>query len=79
MKQAVPMALDDDLDPRNWRLEVDQGCIDLYRSIHDEPRALTAEECSQMIQLVDAWRGHEQRKHVALVAALEVIERGPRS
>ena len=56
-----------DEDPRSWRLEVPQERIDLYCEIKAEPRALTADEAEQLIELVDAWRAHEHRKHIALM------------
>lgn len=73
MDQAVRIEPNDDPDPQNWRLHVDQRCIDLYRSVHDNPRPLTAEECAQLVELVDAWRSHEIRKHNALMAALAKV------
>jgi hypothetical protein len=57
-------------NPQNWRFDLPQDRIDLYLELSDEPRALTAEEAQMMVELVDAWRGHEHRKHIALMAAL---------
>src|SRR5665213_2685217 len=53
-------------DPQNWRLEVPQPCIDLYLDVSNTPRALSADEPQMLVQLVDAWRGLEHRKHIAL-------------
>jgi hypothetical protein len=45
--------------------------IDLYRELADRPRALTADEATMMVELVDAWRALEHRKHIALEHARE--------
>jgi len=58
-------------DPRNWRLEVPQDRIDLYRELSEQPRSLSADEAAMMVELVDAWRTHEHRKHIALMHALD--------
>jgi hypothetical protein len=55
-------------DPRNWRLDISQAHIELYLELLSEPRSLTADEARMMVELVDAWRAHEQRKHIALTA-----------
>jgi DNA-directed RNA polymerase specialized sigma24 family protein len=69
------VSLPDDLDPRNWRLNVDQQCIDLYLSVLlGEPRALSSDECAQMVELVNSWRAQEQRKHMALMDALAALD-----
>lgn len=68
-------SLDRDPNPQNWRLDVDRSCIDLYLSLLEEPRALTANEATQMVDLVDAWRAGEHEKHIALIAALAEVER----
>jgi hypothetical protein len=70
------MASENEDDPRKWRIDVLQDRVDLYLSLKDEPRALTAEEAVMMVELVDAWRSHEHRKHVALMAALDQRSRG---
>jgi hypothetical protein len=57
-------------DPKTWRLAVPQANIDLYVELHDQPRALSGAEARMMVELVDAWRAHEHRKHVALEAVL---------
>ena len=67
--------LDRDPNPQNWRLEVERECIDLYLSLLEEPRALTANEATRMVDLVDAWRTAEHEKHIALMAALAEIDR----
>lgn len=54
---------------------MDQRSIDLYRGLLERPRDLTADEAAMMVELVTAWRAHEQRKHTALIAALDEIER----
>lgn len=54
-------------DPQDWRLDIPQDRIDLYLELSEQPRALTAEEASMMVDLVDAWRAHEHRKHIALM------------
>jgi hypothetical protein len=58
-------------DPRNWRLEVAQDHTDLYMELKAHPRALTADEATMLVELVDAWRAHEHRKHIALMAAID--------
>lgn len=66
--------IEGNLNPRNWRLHIEPPCIDLYLSLHDAPRALSAEEYEQLIELVDAWRAGEQRKHIALMRALDALD-----
>jgi len=56
-------------EPQNWRLDVPRACIDLYLDLSERPRALSANEAQMLVQLVDAWRGLEHRKHIALEAA----------
>ena len=56
---------------QNWRLDVPPDRIDLYLELSDRPRPLTAEEGTMLVELVDAWRMLEQRKHLALERALE--------
>lgn len=73
------MRMSSDDDPKGWRLEVDQECIDLYARLSEESRPLTLDECSQLMALVDAWRAHEHRKHVALMNALSKLEQQRRS
>jgi hypothetical protein len=58
-------------EPANWRLGVPQDRIDLYLELADVPRALTAAEASMMVELIDAWRALEHRKHLALERAQE--------
>jgi hypothetical protein len=53
-------------DPQSWRLNVAEGHVDLYVN---EPRALTKREAKMMVELVEAWRDLEHRKHIALEAA----------
>ncbi len=53
-------------NPQNWRLDIPMDRIDLYRELADRPRALTADEARMMVELVDAWRALEHRKHIAL-------------
>jgi hypothetical protein len=40
-------------------------------SSRGQPRALTADEAKLMVELVDAWRALEHRKHIALKQARE--------
>jgi hypothetical protein len=56
-------------DPGDWRLEVPQDRVDLYLELVAHPRPLTEKEAQMMVELVDAWRALEQRKHIALDAA----------
>jgi hypothetical protein len=61
-------------DPMRWRLDVAQSSIDLYLALLEgEPRELSREECTQLLDLIEAWRLHEGRKHRALMAALEEL------
>jgi hypothetical protein len=53
-------------DPQHWRLDVSQGCLDLYRELSESPRSLNPSEARMMVELVDAWRALEHRKHMAL-------------
>jgi hypothetical protein len=76
---VVVVAPERDADPRNWRLDVDQASIDLYASLLDAPRALTANEATMMVDLVNAWRAHEHEKHIALMAALDEVALARRS
>lgn len=59
-----------DGDPRNWRLEITDEPIALYEELLDQPRSLSEAECRQLIELIDAWRAHEHRKHIALMQCL---------
>lgn len=70
----MPDSLHDN-DPRNWRLEVGEAHLDLYSELLEHPRALTTVETQMMVELVDAWRAVEQRKHVALMHALDDVKR----
>jgi hypothetical protein len=67
---ARPVADSSD-DPQDWRLDIPMDRIDLYRELADRPRALTADEARMMVELVDAWRALEHRKHIALEHARE--------
>ena len=65
-----------DLDPRRWRLDVGRQGTDLSLSLaQHQPRPLSAEECTQMLEVIDGWRAAEQRKHIVLMAALEALDR----
>jgi hypothetical protein len=55
-------------DPRSWRLDVPQNRIDLYMELANAPRGLTSQEAQMMVELVDAWRALEQKKHIALMS-----------
>lgn len=64
-----------DLDPRNWSVDNDRRSIDLYLSLAlGEPRALTADECAQLLDVIAGWRAQEQRKHMALMEALAALD-----
>ena len=54
-------------EPRNRRLEIEEDRIDLYLELLERPRALTEDEARKMVELVDAWRALEHRKHIALM------------
>jgi hypothetical protein len=56
--------------PQNWRLNVSDACVDLYRELSAETRSLSKDEAQMMVELVDAWRTLEHRKHLALESAL---------
>ena len=57
--------------PQNWRLEIDPDRVDLYLELSRRPRPLTVAEARMMVELVDAWRALEQRKHIALSEGAE--------
>jgi hypothetical protein len=65
-----------DDDPRNWRVGVSDAHLALYRELCRQPRDLTASEAAMMVELVDAWRAHEHRKHMALMVALAAPTEG---
>lgn len=67
----LKVASGDESDPRTWRLDILPDRIDLYLNLKDEPRPLTSHEASMLVELIDAWRSHEHRKHLALMAALD--------
>jgi hypothetical protein len=56
-------------DPQSWRLDVAQGHVNLYVELVNKPRALTKREAEMMVELVEAWRDLEHRKHIALESA----------
>ena len=56
-------------DPKAWRLNISQRHIDLYQELIENPRPLNGDEARMMVELVDAWRDLEHRKHIALEAA----------
>lgn len=66
--EAMSVTSPDD-DPRTWQLSIPQDRVDLYLELADHPRALTADEATMMVEMVDAWRAHEHRKHIALMQA----------
>ena len=61
-------------DPRSWRLEIADEPVALYERLVDQPRALSETECRQLVDLIDAWRAHEHRKHIALMQCLRARE-----
>jgi hypothetical protein len=61
-----PVDRQDADDPQHWSLDIPVDRIDLYLQLKDAPRALTAAEATMMVELVDAWRALEHRKHIAL-------------
>jgi hypothetical protein len=63
-------------DPRDWRLDISERHLDLYSELSEHPRPLSQDEARMMVELVDAWRAHEHRKHIALMRALEQDKRG---
>jgi hypothetical protein len=69
---TVPEA--DDSDPRNWQLSISDDHVALYSALKDEPRGLSLREAQMLVELVDAWRAHEHRKHIALMNAIEPRE-----
>jgi hypothetical protein len=58
-------------DPQNWRINVSQQHIELYLDLVDKAPPLIAAEARMMVELVDAWRELEHRKHIALKHAME--------
>jgi hypothetical protein len=65
-------------DPQTWHLDVRAQCIDLYHELRETPRRLEVAEAEMMVELVDAWRALEHRKHAALEAALADADELPR-
>lgn len=61
-------------DPQNWRIDVEPSRLELYRELSESPRPLTTEEAAMMVELVDAWRALEHRKHIALSNAMTTDE-----
>jgi len=55
----------------NWQIDVPEDRIDLYMELKNELRSITSDEAGMLIELVDAWRGLEHAKHIALMHALE--------
>ena len=64
-------------DCANWSIQAPREQIDLYRELVEQPRVLTAPESAALVELIDSWRAHEHRKHVALKQALQ--QRGTQS
>ena len=58
-------------DPQNWRIRASQQHIELYLELVDQVRPLSTAEARMMVELVDAWRELEHRKHIALKHAME--------
>jgi len=59
-----------EVDPRNWRPEITDEPIALYEQLVDHPCAQSEAEWRQLVDLIDAWRAHEYRKHIALMQCL---------
>ena len=68
----------EDGDPQDWRLDVPQDRIDLYLELKERPRSLAAAEARMLVELVDAWRAHEHRKHITLMQALRALDQPAR-
>jgi hypothetical protein len=68
----------EDDDPRDWRIDVPQDRIDLYLELKEQPRSLAAAEARMLVELVDAWRAHEHRKHIALMQAFRALDESAR-
>jgi hypothetical protein len=56
-------------DPQNWRIKVSQQHIELNLELVDQAPSPIAAEAR--VELVDAWREFEHRKHIALKHAME--------
>ncbi len=65
----------DSPDPRNWRLNISDKHLELYAGLSRKPRELTAREAKLLLELVDAWRDLEHRKHMALMQTAADDER----
>ena len=52
--------------PANWRLDISDKHIELYMELLRKPRPISADETRKLIELIDAWRDLEHRKHLAL-------------
>jgi hypothetical protein len=53
-------------EPANWRLDMSDRHIELYSELSSKPRAITKDEARMLVELVDAWRALEHRKHLAV-------------
>jgi hypothetical protein len=58
-------------EPRSWVDDLPADRVELYVELINDPRPLTYDEAVKMVELVDAWRALERRKHEALMCALE--------
>lgn len=56
-------------DPAGWQLDVAPDRIQLYLELTDHPRPLELREAAMLVDLIDAWRELEHRKHTALMSA----------
>lgn len=65
----------DSPDPRNWRLNISDRHLELYAELSRKPRELTAREAKLLLELVDAWRDLEHRKHMTLMQTAPDDER----
>ncbi len=52
--------------PATWRLSISDKHIELYTDLVRKPRAISSNETRMLLELVDAWRDLEHRKHIAL-------------
>lgn len=64
------------VEPEDWRLDISQACIRLYQELSHQPRPLSRTEAAMMVDLVDAWRALEHRKHLALRQARRQAQPG---
>jgi hypothetical protein len=55
----------DPRDPHSWPIDVSRKHIELYLELLNDRRELTVDEARTMVELVNAWRDLEHRRHLS--------------